>query len=170
MRVFASTGSTSYAMVHLAAQDAVAEVEHALVAQQVAVADVERLVVHEQADHLAVGHVHHGLARIGEPVCGLRVRQRAHLVEGVEVGAGGVHGLALVEVAAQADVAVRQREDRLALAEHVEPQLALVDGPGLDVVEVVAHRSISSLRSSTTMSAPRSAKASRCPVRSTPTT
>ena len=36
--------------LHLAAQDAVAQVEHPLVRAQVAVADVERLVVDEQAD------------------------------------------------------------------------------------------------------------------------
>ena len=148
------------APVHLPAQHAVAQIQHALVAQQVAVADVERLIVHEQADHLAVGHVHQRLAGVWQAVGSLGVGQRAHLVEGVQVGPGHVEGLALVEVAAQADVAVRQGEDGLALPEVVEPQLPLAHGPGLDVVEVVAQRSISSLRSSTTMSAPRSARAS----------
>ena len=53
-----------------------------------AVADVERLVLHQQPDDLAVGHVDHRLARlrIAEPA--LRVRQRPDLVEAVQVGPG----------------------------------------------------------------------------------
>ena len=46
----------------LAAQHAGAQVQHALVAAQLAVADVERLVVDEQADELAVGDVDDRLA------------------------------------------------------------------------------------------------------------
>ena len=70
-----------------APQHAGAQVEHALVAAQLAVADVERLVVDQQADDLAVGHVDQRLARLGVAVAGLRVGQRAHLVEAVQVGA-----------------------------------------------------------------------------------
>jgi hypothetical protein len=105
--------------VDLAPQHAVAEVEHALVPQQIAVADVERLVVHEQADQLAVGHVHDRLTGVREPVGRLGLWQRPRLVERVQVRAGDLEGLALVEVAAHPDVAVRQGEDRLALAEAV---------------------------------------------------
>ena len=61
---------------HGAAQHAAAEVEQPLVRAQLAVSDVERLVVDEQPDHLAVGHVDHGLARLGEAVAALSVGQR----------------------------------------------------------------------------------------------
>jgi hypothetical protein len=45
-------------------------------------------------------------------------------------------GLALVEVAADADVPVGQREDRLRARERVEPQLRLGQGPRLDREDV----------------------------------
>ena len=102
-------------------------------ATQLAVADVERLVVDEQADELAVGDVDDRLARLRVAVAGLRVGQRPQLVEGVQVGAGQAVRLALVEVAAQPDVAVGEREDRLGLGEHVErSRLVSRSGPRLD--------------------------------------
>ena len=104
----------------LAPQLARAQVERARVGEQLAVADVERLVVDQQPDELAVGGVDDGLAVLRIPVARLGVRQRAGLVEAVEVGAGQAERLALVEVAAQADVAVGEREDRLGLGEDVE--------------------------------------------------
>ena len=116
----------------LAAQHAVAQVEHALVPDQPPVAHVERLVVDEQPDQLAVGDVDDRLALLGIAVAGLRVGQRALLEEGVEERAGRSGGLALVEVAAQADVPVGQREDRLALRQQLVAQLALAHEPGLD--------------------------------------
>ena len=85
-----------------APQHAGAEVEHALVREQLAVADVEGLVVDEQADDLAVGHVHDRLARLRVAVAGLGVRQRPQLVERVQVRAGQAERLAFVEVRAQA--------------------------------------------------------------------
>ena len=100
--------------------------------EQLAVADVERLVVDQQPDELAVGGVDDGLAVLRVAVAGLGVRQRARLVEAVEVGAGQPERLALVEVAAQADVAVGEREDRLRLREHVEVEDVLGDRPRLD--------------------------------------
>ena len=93
-------------------------------AQQLAVADVEGLVVDEQPDDLAVGDVDDRLAVLGVAVCGLRVRQRARLIEAVEVGAGEAERLTLVEVAAQPDVAVGEREDRLRVREAIELEAA----------------------------------------------
>ena len=122
----------------LAAQHAVAQVEHALVRAQIAVADVERLVVDEQADELAVRDVDERLARLREAVCRLGVGQRVQLEEPVQVRAGNAVRLALVEVAAQPDVAVREREDRLARREQVGRQRALAHRPGLDGVGLVA--------------------------------
>ncbi len=120
------------APVRAAAQDARAEVEHALVLEQLAVADVEQLVVDEQADELAVGDAEQRLARLGVAVGALGVRQRADLVEAVEVRPRHSAGVALVEVAAQADVAVGEREQRLALGQQVEVELGLAQDPGLD--------------------------------------
>ena len=60
-----------------ATEDAVSEVELALVAAELAVAEVERLVVDEQADDLAVGDAHQRLTRFRIAVGGLCVRQRA---------------------------------------------------------------------------------------------
>ena len=76
------------APVDLAAQHPGAQVERAAVRDQRAVAHVEGLVVDQQADELAVGDVDDGLAVLRVAVAGLRVGQRAHLVEGVQVGPG----------------------------------------------------------------------------------
>ena len=92
-------------------------------------ADVEGLVVDEQPDDLAVGDVHHRLAGLGVAVAGLGVGQRARLVEAVQVGAGEAVRLALVEVAAQADVTVGEREHRSRLGDHVQVQLGLAAAP-----------------------------------------
>ena len=65
-------------------------------------------------------------------VAGLGVGQRAHLVEPVQVGARQAVRLALVEVPAQADVPVGEREHRLGLGEQVEVELGLAQRPRLD--------------------------------------
>ena len=122
----------------LAAQHAVSQVEDALVRAQVAVAHVERLVVDEQPDELAVRDVDERLPRLREAVRRLGVGQRMQLEEPVQVRAGDAVRLALVQVAAQPDVAVREREDRLARGEQVGRELALGHAPGLDRVRLVA--------------------------------
>ena len=144
-------------------------------AVQLAVAQVERLVVHQQPDDLAVGDVDDRLAGLRVAVPALGVRQRPPLVEGVEVGARRGVRLPLVEVAAQADVAVGQREDRLGDAEGLHVERRLAHDPRLDgerASRIRAHRFSSnrSARSATTTSAPCSRSASACPSRSTPTT
>ena len=140
-------------------------------AAALAVADVERLVVDQQPDDLAVGDVDHRLARLGVAVAGLGVGQRARLVEAVQVGAGQAVGLALVEVAAQADVPVGEREHRSGLGEHVQVQLGLAQRPRLDGEGgMLDHESSSSARSETTTSAPCARSSSAWPTRSTPTT
>ena len=83
--------------------------------EQTAVADVERLVVDEQADDLAVGHVHDRLARLRIAETGLGVRKRPQLIERVQIGAGDAVRLAFVEVRPQTDVPVGEREHRLGL-------------------------------------------------------
>ena len=117
------------APVHLAPQHPRPEVEHALVRQQLAVADVEQLVVDVQPHQLGVGDVDDRLPRLRVPVRRLGVRQRPRLVEAVEVRPRQPDRLALVEVPAQADVAVGQREDRLGLRQRPEVQAALAQRP-----------------------------------------
>ena len=126
------------APVHLAAQHAVAHVQRTRVVLDGAVAQVKRLVVDEQAQDLAVRDVDHRLAGLGVAVGGLGVGQRPRLEEAVEVGPRAARRLTLVEVAAQADVAVGEREDRLRLRQQVEPELVLGDRPGVDAVDVLA--------------------------------
>src|SRR4051794_35497272 len=153
-------------------QHALAHVEHALMRHQAPVADVERLVVDEQPQQLAVRDVDERLPVLGVAVAGLGVRQRAGLVEAVEERPGRAGGLPLLEVAAQADVPVGQREQRLGLREQVEFELALDDRPRLDLEDVAPDhgRVSSSARSCTTTSAPWRRSSSAWPVRSTPTT
>ena len=95
-------------------------------------ADIEGLVVDEQPNDLAVGDVDHHLAGLRVAVAGLGVGQRARFVEPVQIGAGEAVGLALVEVAAQADVPVGEREHRSRLGDHVQMQLGLAQRPRLD--------------------------------------
>ena len=102
----------------LAGERAGPQVEHPLVAAQLAVAQVERLVLDQQPDQLAVGDVDDRLAGLRVAVPALGVRQRPPLVERVQVGARHRVRLPLVEVAAQPDVPVGQREHRLDLADR----------------------------------------------------
>ena len=124
--------------------------------EELPVADVEGLVVDEQTDDLAVRDVDDRLARLGIAVAALRVRQRPQLVERVQVGAGQAEGLALVQVCAQADVPVGEREHRLGLGEHVEVEMRLAQGPGLHCERGMLDHDCSSNsdRSETTTSAP----------------
>src|SRR5581483_11377625 len=154
-----------------AVEEPCAQVEDALVVEQLSVAHVERLVVDEQADDLPVRHVDDRLTGLRVAVAGLRVRQRPELVERVEVGPRQAVRLALVEVRAQPDVAVREREHRLGLREHVEVEAGLANAPGVDAEGGVADHRLprSSSRSSTT-TAPWRRRASAWPARSMPTT
>src|SRR5690606_23234388 len=113
-----------------------------------------------------------------EPEPALAVHERVGLVQAVEVGAAEHARLALVEVAAQPEVAVGEREDRLGLRQQVRAQARLAHAPGLgrEGLEVDRHvvlassSTMSSARSSTTMSAPCARSASAWPTRLTPTT
>ena len=108
-----------------AAQNSGAEVENPFVPAQRAVADVKRLVLHEQAKDLAVCDIDDRLASLGIAVAGLRIGQRPDLVEAGKIGAGQARRLALIEVSAQADVPVGEREQRLCLCEPLEVELGL---------------------------------------------
>jgi hypothetical protein len=117
--------------LHLPAQDPVAQVKRPLVPHQLAIANVEWLVVDQEPDDLAIGDVDHRLTGLGIAVGRLRIRQWTRLVEAVQERARGRGRLPLVEVAAQTDMAVGEREDRLGLSEQVKVELALGDTPRL---------------------------------------
>ena len=131
--------------------------------RQPAVPNVEWLIIHQQADELAIGDVDHRLAGLRVPVSGLDVRQWPQVVDRIQVRARHAAGLAFVQVAAQTDVAVGQGKDRLRLRQHIQVQRVLAYSPGLDRKRGMTDhtRSSSSARSPTTMSAPRSRSASR---------
>jgi hypothetical protein len=80
------------------AQHTRAKVQHPLVAHKLAEAHVERLVINQEPDDLAVGHVDRGRARLRVAVASLGVRHRARLVETVEIAAGEAVGFALIDV------------------------------------------------------------------------
>ena len=75
--------------------------------------EVERLAVDEQADDRAVGGADDRLAGPRQPVGVLGIDDRPGLVEAVEDRAGVVRRAALLGRAADAEVAVADREDRL---------------------------------------------------------
>src|ERR1700756_647956 len=159
--------------MRVSGQRAGPQVEHPLVAQQLAVANVERLVVDQQAQDLAVGDVDDRLPGLRVAVDGLRIPQRPEPVERVQIRAGQAVRLAFVEVAANSDVPVGQREQRFRLRQHVEVQMGLADLPGFDGEGVIRdHRGAYSRspRSVTTTSAPWLRNSPAWPTRPTPTT
>ncbi len=116
----------------LAAQYPGPQIQFLLVRQYPAAADVERLVVDEQADDLAVGDVDDRLAGIGVPVSRFGVRHRPHLVHTGQVAAGQPVRIALVEVAAPAEVPVGEREQRFALGQDVQIEARGAQAPRFD--------------------------------------
>ena len=111
------------------AQDAVAQVEHALVTRQRSVPHVERFVVDQQPHELPVGDVDERLSLLGIAVARLGMWHRYRLEEPGEVRPGDRVGFPLVEVAAEADVPVRQRKDRFGLREEIAPESRLRHRP-----------------------------------------
>jgi hypothetical protein len=93
--------------------------------------DVERLIVDEQADQLAVGHVDDLLPGLRQAVGTLGVGQRPRLIDPVEVAARQAVRLALVQVGPPAHVPVGQREHRLGLSQQVQVQVGLPEAPRL---------------------------------------
>src|SRR5690606_30215286 len=115
----------------LAPQDAVAQVERALVVDEVRDGQQERLVVDVEPDHLRVRDVDDGLAHAREPVRLLGVPDRPGLVEPVDERPVRVGLAALLDVAAHAEVAVRDGEQRLGHAEVLGGELRLDEPPRL---------------------------------------
>ena len=110
---------------------------------QLAVANVERFVVDQQAQDLAVGDVDDGLSGLWVAEARFGVGQRSDFVERVQIRAGQAVRLAFVEVAANSDVPVGQREQRLRLRQHIEVQPGLADLPGFDGEGVIRdHRRV----------------------------
>ena len=133
---------------------------------QLSVTDVERFVVDEQSEQLSVGDVDERLAGLGEAVTCFGIRVCAKLVEAVQVRSWQAVRIAFVEVSAQSDVAVGEREQRLALSQDIEMELGLVQRPWLDAERRVENHVVSrsSARSVTTMSAPCRRSSAACPT------
>ena len=70
--------------------------------QQVAVTNIKRLVIDEQPDKLAIGHVDQRLARLRCPVLALGFQQRTQLVETIEIRSWQPMWLAFVEISSHA--------------------------------------------------------------------
>src|ERR1019366_2794809 len=132
-----------------------AKVERPFVVTQLAEADVEGLIVDQQTDDLAVGHVDPRLPSLGVAIAGLAIAQRTRFVETAEVRAGEATGLALVQICAQPKVPIAQSKQRFRVDEHVQAQRGLAEGPRLHGEgRVLDHEAINSARSDTTISAP----------------
>lgn len=154
-----------------APQRAAAEVEHAVVRGRDAVAHVQRLVLDQQPDDLAVGHVDDGLAFLRIAVTAFGVREFVLFVEAVEIRAGQPARFAFLKRAAQSDVSVRHREGGFGALQRIHVETAPAQLPRRAFVTGFRHLSSSnSARSSTTTSAPCARSASAWFSRLTPTT
>ena len=100
-------------------QYAVPEVQASLVLVQVGHAEQHGLVIDVQLHGLVVGHVDDGLPGAGEPERLLRMPDRPDLVEAVDEGAVAVGLPALLDVAAQSEVSVADREQAFGHAQVV---------------------------------------------------
>lgn len=116
----------------MTAEDSRTEIQHPLVAAQLAVPNVKRLILDQQANDLAVGRIDHRLSRLRVPVPRLGIRQRPDLVEPGQVGPQQPVWLALVEIPPQPDMPVREREHRLGLRKPLEVKLDLAQRPRVD--------------------------------------
>ena len=112
--------------------DAGAEVEVALVLDEVGDRQQQRLVVDVQADDLGVGCVDDRLTDLGEAERLLGVMDLPGLVEAVDERAVRERVAALVDVAAQAEIAVADREQRLRRAEVCGVDVVLDEPPLVD--------------------------------------
>ena len=104
----------------------------ALVLAHVGDVERQRLVVDVDAHDLRVGRVDDRLADLGEAVRLLGVADRERLVEPVDERAVLVREATLGVVAAQAEVAVADREERLGHPDVVEVERRLDEAPRVD--------------------------------------
>src|SRR6516162_10205017 len=95
---------------HGSSQGTRAEIEQAIVGEQLAVTEVKGLVIDEQSDELAIGYVNDCLTRLRGSILGLGLRQWTQFIETVEIRSRHSMRLAFVEIAARSDVAVGKCE------------------------------------------------------------
>ncbi len=100
--------------------------------------EVEPLVIDVHPNRLGVGGVDHGLAVLGKAVRIFGVLDDPRLMQSVDEGAMARKRPALFVVAANAEVAVTEREDRLVKASMLGVDATHRETPG--VVAVVTHR------------------------------
>src|SRR5215831_12728744 len=150
----------------------------------------EGLVVHEELDDLAVGHVQDGLASFREAVGFLAVDDRPGFIEPVDEGAVFGVGPAFLRAPAHAEVAVAYRQHRFQLSQEFRVKPFFDDVPLVGRVIVgwrpetfmMDHQTVpretargtgqstSSPRSFTTRCAPWCRSSSAFPLRATPIT
>ena len=130
-----------------AAQDAGAQVELALVREQLPVADVERLVVDEQPDDLPVRHVDDRLAGLRVAVARLGVGERAQLVERVQVRPGQRRTARPRRGSPRSPMCpFESAKTDSRLREHVEVELGLAHRPRLDCERGMRDHALEQLR------------------------
>src|SRR4029434_2821712 len=165
-------------------------VQPPVVMQAARVGQPEGLVVHEELDDLAVGHVHDGLASFREAVGFLAVDDRPGFIEPIDEGAVFGGGPAFLRAPAHAEVAVAPRQHRFQLGQEFGVKLFFDDVPLVGRVSVewrpeafmMDHRAVprerawgvgpstSSPRSCTTRCAPWCRSSAAFPWRATPIT
>ena len=104
--------------VQLAVEGASLQVQASVVMTYIRASDPEWLIVHEQANDLAVRHVQHGLAGAGETVGGLAVDNRPLFIEAIDERAVLHSGVTLFRHAAHAEIPVAQRKQGLRLRDE----------------------------------------------------
>ncbi len=117
-------------------EDPGAQVEDPLMLLEAPPVDVQRLVLDQQPYRRAVRDADDRLTGLGEPERPLGVGDRIRLEEAAQVRAAEGGRLALVQRPTDPDVAVREREDRLALRQQAEIEPLLADRPLLHPEEI----------------------------------
>ncbi len=135
---------------HLTVQGTSLHIEHALEPQQRGGGEKKRLIVYVQLDHLAIGDVHHRLARLGKAVRVLAIDNGPDFVKAIDKGAVMNDRSAFLTGAAQAQVAVAEGKDRFGLGQKTRrepifdelPRMAWVDVLGWWFGLISDHRGI----------------------------
>ena len=111
-----------------------AQIQHAAVGGQLAHAEVQPFAVRAEHEALGVHHIADGLVVFGIAVDRLAIADRLgieHCVEKAALDCVRPGGGALLQIAAQSDEAVAQREDRLVFRQVRRAKSLLCDRPGL---------------------------------------
>ena len=104
-------------------------VEPPVILQQLGMGQPKRLIVDEELDGLAVGHVEDGLSGFREPVGILGIDDGPGFIEAIDKRAVFCVGPPLFRAPAHADVAIAKRQHRFELRQEVGTKFFLDDVP-----------------------------------------